>query len=374
MGNVFGCGRAPSPADYNYNVGDIWISITTRQVFRLVTVIYSTTLFEDYPSKAIWEELTPNEIARTAPYCLDYSDVFSEYLIFNEGYCFPLFMWAGGKSRMIKHYKPHIPKDGKLYIEPFCGSGAMFLYVRTNIPSYRDFVLNDTNSEIVNLYIQVRDNLQDILWGMDNLSEEYLALSIPDRRDFYYNLRHEYTECAHIWSPVREAFTLYFLLKTCFNGIWQTTKASKGRFGTPCGRLMHTAGVYDKVNTADWSMLLQDVKICSEDWRQMARYDHKDAWFFMDPPYRGGHMNYGSEFSDNHQLSVLDFMRSADSDVTLCNRDLGDNFFTRHLPYGYSMTTIDVIYTAGRRLRLDNGAHRAKRATEVFIYPEKFAA
>ena len=39
----------------------------------------------------------------------------------------PLFMWAGGKSKMLKHYAAFMPKTFDTYIEPFFGGGAMFL-------------------------------------------------------------------------------------------------------------------------------------------------------------------------------------------------------------------------------------------------------
>jgi DNA adenine methylase len=47
----------------------------------------------------------------------------------------PLFMWAGGKSKMLKHYLPYMPSSINEYSEPFLGGGAMFLYVmETYIP------------------------------------------------------------------------------------------------------------------------------------------------------------------------------------------------------------------------------------------------
>ena len=39
----------------------------------------------------------------------------------------PLFMWAGGKTKMLKKYEQHLPSDFTSYHEPFCGGGAMFI-------------------------------------------------------------------------------------------------------------------------------------------------------------------------------------------------------------------------------------------------------
>ena len=42
----------------------------------------------------------------------------------------PLFMWAGGKTKLIKKYKEKgvLPNHFDSYIEPFLGGGAMFIW------------------------------------------------------------------------------------------------------------------------------------------------------------------------------------------------------------------------------------------------------
>ena len=43
----------------------------------------------------------------------------------------PLFIWAGGKTKVLKHYKDFLPSASSFsnYYEPFFGGGAMFVYV-----------------------------------------------------------------------------------------------------------------------------------------------------------------------------------------------------------------------------------------------------
>ena len=54
----------------------------------------------------------------------------------------PLFIWAGGKNKMLKHYKPFMPKKINTYCEPFFGGGAMFIHVVQNYdPKY--LIIND---------------------------------------------------------------------------------------------------------------------------------------------------------------------------------------------------------------------------------------
>ncbi|MFX8339385.1 hypothetical protein ABTL37_19485, partial [Acinetobacter baumannii] len=56
-----------------------------------------------------------------------------------------------------------------------------------------------------------------------------------DRKAFYYAYRQKYWEMP--LGSLRTAATLFFLLKTSFNGLWQTCRASRGRFGTPSGKV-----------------------------------------------------------------------------------------------------------------------------------------
>ena len=53
----------------------------------------------------------------------------------------PLFIWAGGKTKMMKHYESLFPSafDNKIesYSEPFFGGGAMFLNVVQRYPTLK---------------------------------------------------------------------------------------------------------------------------------------------------------------------------------------------------------------------------------------------
>ena len=40
-----------------------------------------------------------------------------------------LFMWAGGKRKLLKHYAPYMPNSVDSYCEPFFGGGAMYIHV-----------------------------------------------------------------------------------------------------------------------------------------------------------------------------------------------------------------------------------------------------
>ena len=283
----------------------------------------------------------------------------------------PLFMWAGGKSKMIKHYAPYIPQEFDTYIEPFFGGGAMFLHALKINPNV-SLVINDVNEDIVDIYRSIRNDYSNFVSRMDSLSSVYLPLNKSDRKTFYYDLRNEYAFDYQKWNRTEESATLYFLMKTGFNGIWQINKNTNNRFGTPSGLLNEKTSVYDKDNVKFWNAALQKTTILCSDFSCVQPHLRKASWLFMDPPYRGGFTKYGTSFEDEKQKEVVDFAHNASiigCKSWVSNRDLEDNFFENYIQskqYNMTIHKFDVTYTAGRRKKTENG-FEAKKAKEVLI-------
>ena len=277
----------------------------------------------------------------------------------------PLFIWAGGKNKMLKHYKPFMPKKVNTYCEPFFGGGAMYIHV---IEKYapKELIINDVNSDIVRIYKTIKSDCDNFISILDELSQEYLPLTKAERKKYYYSLRHKHAYDYVFWDSTKEAAVLYFLMKTGFNGIYQVNKNTNDRYGTPSGLLNQKTEVYDKQVVEWWNKSLQNTQIFSGDWKDCVSYveDKDNNFVFLDPPYRGSFTSYGQEFSDDHQNKLLDYVRSnKKSDVFLCNRDIEDGFYDNT---GLVINKFPVTYTAGRRKKTEDG-FEAKPATELLI-------
>ncbi len=277
----------------------------------------------------------------------------------------PLFIWAGGKNKMLKHYKPFMPKTVNTYCEPFFGGGAMYIHI---VEKYapKELIINDVNSDIVRIYKTIKSDCDNFISILDELSQEYLPLTKAERKKYYYSLRHKHAYDYVFWDNTKEAAVLYFLMKTGFNGIYQVNKNTNDRYGTPSGLLNQKTEVYDKQVVEWWNKSLQNTQIFSGDWKDCVSYveDKDNNFVFLDPPYRGSFTSYGQEFTDDHQNKLLDYVRSnKKSDVFLCNRDIEDGFYDNT---GLLINKFPVTYTAGRRKKTDDG-FEAKPATELLI-------
>lgn len=275
-----------------------------------------------------------------------------------------LFMWAGGKSRMIPHYEPLL--DGRLrtlpYVEPFAGGAAMFQHLSQG--AHPDAILSDVNLEIIDLYRLVKDDPDFLISKMKGYEARWMPLEVADRKKLYYELRQKYWDTPT--GPEATAL-LYFLMKTGFNGIWQTCKASKGRYGTPVGLANQKTAVFSPEVIQDWQARLAHTQI------RCATYAEIDvarpSFVFCDPPYRDSFTSYGAEFGDDAQIALIEWCRKQNQDtsstVWLCNRDAGDGFFEKHAPDA-QMHRFPITYTAGRRRKTEDG-FEAKKAVELLL-------
>lgn len=283
----------------------------------------------------------------------------------------PLYMWAGGKSKLLKDYSSLVPdlSNVSTYVEPFFGGGALYAAIKSGWPQLPGMV-NDINSELIDLLNTTKNDYYKFIEELKRLESEYLSLTYLDknkeyRKEYFYQKRKEY------WAlPATETKTvalLYFLMKTAFNGIWQGCKESNGRFGTPAGLLNHKDKVFDYDLIKSWSDALQNTSIFSGSYSDLD-IPH-NSWIFCDPPYRDSFTTYSLDFGDKHQLDLIEWCRKMHQErgctVWLANREANDHFFENHA-HDAEIHKFDIFYTAGRRKKTEDG-YEAKKAQDLLM-------
>lgn len=343
----------------------------------------------------------------------------------------PIFMWAGGKSKVLKDIEPHLPKQFSTYVEPFFGGGAMFIWAYKKNPE-ATFIINDVNHYIMEIYSNIKNDIANFISIVDGLETEYLKLAPPtfkkeklvngkkktewvphnegkpdkqlekehkegkeqdwkkiferrpSRRAFYFKVRKEYQEQIlgkteeEPWDSTKRSAFLYFLMKTGFNGVWQ---AKKGKdipelniFNTPCGLLRHTDSIYNKTNVLEWHEALQNVEILTGDFADTLNRCGGDTFVYLDPPYRDSFADYNTKKDDDFQKKVVKYFNDSSSLGSYCllsNRDTGDGFF-ENLKGHNEIVRFDVTYTVGRKKKKVKGeGHEATKATEILLISRK---
>lgn len=99
----------------------------------------------------------------------------------------PVLKWAGGKTQLLKYIREMLPPAWNRYFEPFLGGGALLLEL-----SPQGATVNDINLELVNMYRQVRDDVDAVVACLKELDARHEGAA--DAGDFYYSIRNLFNE------------------------------------------------------------------------------------------------------------------------------------------------------------------------------------
>jgi DNA adenine methylase len=278
----------------------------------------------------------------------------------------PLFKWTGGKRKMKEKYGDLFWPSKKFttFIDAFYGGGAISHWVTDRYPDAK-FVINDQNSELIQLYSTIRDDVDEFLRLCQSFEEEYLNINDKDtaerkikRHAFYTSLKMRYINDWENMTPTEVSSHLYFMMKTSFNGWWKVYSYSRGRYATPPGVQAESRPFINTSLIRSHSQFFNDkCTILNGDFEGVKDYITSDCYVYFDPPYRDSSTIYTSEgFGDVEQIRLCEFFKYADSlgaSVSLSNKEIGDGFFEEHLK-GFEIHLFDVKYTAGRGKSLNN--------------------
>jgi len=131
----------------------------------------------------------------------------------------PFLKWAGGKYRLADRIKKLLPAGNRL-IEPFTGSGAIFLNT-----DYQRYLLGDINPDLINLYNCLKSEGGSFI--------EYASGWFSDQENnqaAYYHWR----DCFNRSLDIREKSALFlYLNRYGYNGLCRYNNS--GRFNVPFG-------------------------------------------------------------------------------------------------------------------------------------------
>jgi DNA adenine methylase len=183
----------------------------------------------------------------------------------------PVVKWAGGKRQVIDQITKYVP-DYSIYYEPFLGGGAVLFALQPE-----EAVVNDINSELINLYKVIKDNVEELIEELKQHRNE---------KDYYYKIREldrnkdKYGKL----TPVQRASRIIYLNKTCYNGLFRVNKA--GEFNTPFGNYKNPNIVNETALKAVSNYFCQArVTFTCRDFGEVLKEAGKGAFVYLDPPY-----------------------------------------------------------------------------------------
>lgn len=250
----------------------------------------------------------------------------------------PFLKWAGGKRRLAHQLAAFCPNRIKRYVEPFLGSGALFLYLAQTRESF-PAELSDSNAELVNVYKCVRNNVDELV----KVLKEHEAKYYRNPKKYYYYVRDNLDEC----NIVERAARMIFLNKTCYNGLYRVNRS--GRFNVPHGRYLRPAICKEESLYAASDILNRSgVSIRHSDYAYATATCKVGDVIYLDPPYlpltkTANFTDYTSESFDynDHVALAKEFHRLARIGCTIMLSN-SDSVAIRNLYEGFDIRTVEI--------------------------------
>jgi len=179
----------------------------------------------------------------------------------------PFLKWAGNKYQIVERIKAALP-PGKRLIEPFVGSGAIFL--NTDYPSY---LLADANADLISLY-------QHLQGGGQTFIDYCRTFFVPENNTevaFY-----EFRTCFNRTTKLSEKAALFlYLNKHCYNGLCRYN--AKGEFNAPFGRYLKP--YFPETEMQYCHHQAQNAVFCQANFTETMEAAELGDVIYCDPPY-----------------------------------------------------------------------------------------
>lgn len=229
----------------------------------------------------------------------------------------PFLKWAGGKGQLLDTIRTYYPNglgiSIKKYCEPMVGAGAVLFDILANY-TIDEILINDSNTELMNVYSEIRDNVSELIQLLQQFEKEHLVCDKESRKEYYYAQRDLYNNVISNKksnSTLKAALFIY-LNRTCFNGLYRVNK--KGMFNVPMGSYKNPT-ICDIENILLVSKKLQKVKIITGDYKQTEDFIDQNTFVYFDPPYRplsktAEFTSYTeTNFNDNNQIELAEYIK-----------------------------------------------------------------
>lgn len=236
----------------------------------------------------------------------------------------PVAPYIGGKRALSKRLVDIIGQEPhSLYAEPFVGMGGVF-FRRTTRP--RKEVINDINSDVVNLFRLIQRHYQQLL--------DVLKWQICSRAEFERLVAVD----PETLTDLERAARFLYLQRVSFGGKVVGQYFGISRTGSARFDLTKLVPLLDDVHERLCGV---DIERLPYD-RLIARYDTPGTLFYLDPPYWGCTDDYGADvFSEADFERLRDLLKAIEGRFIM---SINDRPEVREIFEGFLIEEVSLNY------------------------------
>ena len=254
--------------------------------------------------------------------------------------------WVGAKTKMAAEISSKFPPHTG-YCEVFGGGGSLLFYKEKS----KAEIYNDVNSELVNLFHVVRDDVNSL--------EHLIRWTLSSREDFDYYTSMD-KDLISTLTPVERAFRYYYIIKNSFG-----QNPTAGSFSS-CSTTPIRWNPY--IDLPPHKDRLSKVTIENLDFRKLIpKYDTPTMLFYADPPYyvAEGKSYYEFDFKQKDHEDLRDTLKDIEGKFIVSYDDVPEV----HELYSnfYITKSKPITYT------LSSGSNHAKEELLIYNYDPKKA-
>ena len=242
----------------------------------------------------------------------------------------PIAPWLGGKRNLAKRICAIIDADNdhRSYAEPFVGMGGIFLR-RTRRPA-AEFI-NDRGRDVYNLFRVLQEHYVAFL--------DMLRFQITTQENFNRLVGVD----PETLTDMQRAARFLYLQRLAFGG-----KVSGRNFGLSTDRPARFNLTTLEPDLEALHSRLSGVTVTCLDFLEfIRRVDHKDALFYLDPPYWGCEGDYGKQLFSRERFEELATALAALKGRFILS--LNDVQGVRETFAGFRFEEVKTTYTIGAK-------------------------
>jgi len=114
--------------------------------------------------------------------------------------------WFGNKSRYRDIIISLFPTEFDTYIEPFIGSGAVFLQIQP-----KKWIISDINTDLINIWVYIKKSLLKFLNKIEEFSKPFITMPKHQKLSLCRSITEKLQKMRY--GPTRAAY--YLLMKYC---------------------------------------------------------------------------------------------------------------------------------------------------------------